>query len=205
MSLPRVSPARSDRVQDVSLEVGSDLPDLGIRLCSAARGEQREGENYRQPATHTTPVTWVGHRLPRLADHRTACAEPSSTVGRSIAARLENVGSSPHWRPAGRPNSFYGTQIPQGNKKSSVDAAILINYPGVSGIHDPTLIYFPYVFVGPMSASRYIIDGTVAPVIGNNWCTSGASSGTHCGAKIHSTKRVRELRPGWLYERWPSR
>lgn len=111
-----------------------------------------------------------------------------ATYGMAFAAHCTvGIGSSPHWTPR-LSNMFFGTQNPGHYNKSSVDLAVLTNTSSVSGIELPNKIYFPYLFVGPPTgASRYIIDGSAAPIIGVNWCTSGAPSGTHCGATINST------------------
>lgn len=111
-----------------------------------------------------------------------------STYGMAFAAHCTaGVGANPYWSPRAS-NYFFGTQNPAHYNKSSVDLAVLVNSSSVSGVELPNKIYFPYLFVGPNAgASRYIIDGTAAPIIGVNWCTSGAPSGTHCGATINST------------------
>ncbi|GEL48036.1 hypothetical protein CHO01_31520 [Cellulomonas hominis] len=78
------------------------------------------------------------------------------------------------------------------------DAAIMVNDPTVSGVSDPTKLYYPYVYVGgPDSGGRYIITGTAAPVIGANWCMSGAPSGTTCNNKITATNSYVNYGPAY--------
>jgi len=83
---------------------------------------------------------------------------------------------------------YFGGASQSTYRSQSADAVILTNDPTKSGIDDPNKLYFPYIYVGPPSgASRYIVTASVAPVIGANWCLSGAPSGTTCNNTINST------------------
>jgi hypothetical protein len=83
---------------------------------------------------------------------------------------------------------FFGSASQSTYRSPAADAVILTNDPTRSGIDDPNKIYYPYIYVGPPSgASRYIVTASVAPVIGANWCLSGAPSGTTCNNTINNT------------------
>ncbi|MBE1874456.1 hypothetical protein [Myceligenerans pegani] len=83
---------------------------------------------------------------------------------------------------------FYGATSSYMYRSHDQDVAIMVNMPNWTGIENPNMLYFPYVYVGPhVNASRYIVTASRVAVIGENWCLGGAFSGTNCGNQVTST------------------
>ncbi|MGI5191682.1 hypothetical protein ACQEVI_26315 [Promicromonospora sp. CA-289599] len=90
---------------------------------------------------------------------------------------------------------FYGATSSYMYRSHDQDVALMVNLPSWTGINDPDLIYYPYVYVGPhVNASRYIVTQSRVAVIGENWCLGGAPSGTNCNNEVTSTG---------VYYNWP--